>query len=901
MASPKSKPSILLGSFSIRPEMMIGTILLLAFTLRLVRLTLQPLWWDEGYSLFFATRDLPTLLDQTALDIHPPLYYAMLQAWIYFAGTSDYVVRFFSVAIGTLTIAYIERLARLVHAPLSGTTAHHTPGIIAAFVFAIAPIEIYYSQEVRMYGLVTLLCLVSTYFFVRLLQKQERYLWLGYLLASSAALYTQYYAGFILVFQLIYLIVVLGQTPRRLVPWLICWLSIAVLYIPWIAYAGGKLYGYVTFKVGHEAYLSQGPISFIAQHIVAFSVGHLSAFLWLDWAALLLLVLVLLGLSQGISSHLAPRQIHNPKITNTLLVSLYLLIPLLLGYLVNVGFPFHPIRYERLLLLATPPFFLLVSSGLLAIPRPAFRTIAIVAVVSVSAFSLFDYYTVLRYPNDDYRPLIQQVQSLAQSGDNLLAIYPWQVGYLQSYYSGAHLNIVQTPNDEWTRNPSQMDRDLKDLLVRNPRVWLPALQTLGRIIEDSLDAQLRPADYSVLDTWYGTTRLELFQRAEDPPISSEALRFDSSELSNWGVSANSVVSGRDILYVWFASDKVAQNKVSMRLFDAKGNLWAQSDRDIDQSMPRQRFGLPIPFGTPPGSYDLRLAFYRDINSASEAISVARVSVMPNDRPDLAWISHSAQYEFANGMRLVGNDSVANPIKPGLNSGITLFWQSTQSQKVDYAVSIRLSDFLGKTWLESSGVIARGIYGTSQWHINEMVRDPHIFTVPGDIPDGSYTLEIALLDPASHSPIGNPVQLTQVQVKGRPHYFGAPAPPQRSDMRLDDIARLAGYGLDFSGRNLQVALYWQAQGRGQIAYQVFVHVVDASGKILAQQDRAAGTGESPTTTWVKGEYLIDEFDLDLPPNVVEYQIRVGMYDPNSGARLSVFDASGAQVGDFVTIR
>ncbi|MCI0478043.1 MAG: hypothetical protein L0Y55_17505, partial [Anaerolineales bacterium] len=61
---------------------LLAAITLGGFALRVVRLDLQPLWWDEGYSIFFATRDFATMLERTAIDIHPPLYYALLQVWM---------------------------------------------------------------------------------------------------------------------------------------------------------------------------------------------------------------------------------------------------------------------------------------------------------------------------------------------------------------------------------------------------------------------------------------------------------------------------------------------------------------------------------------------------------------------------------------------------------------------------------------------------------------------------------------------------------------------------------------------------------------------------------------------------------------------------------------------------
>ena len=66
---------------------MILLCLLLATALRILRLGFQPLWWDEGYSVWFATHSLAQMAALTAQDIHPPLYYALLHGWTALLGT----------------------------------------------------------------------------------------------------------------------------------------------------------------------------------------------------------------------------------------------------------------------------------------------------------------------------------------------------------------------------------------------------------------------------------------------------------------------------------------------------------------------------------------------------------------------------------------------------------------------------------------------------------------------------------------------------------------------------------------------------------------------------------------------------------------------------------------------
>ncbi len=182
---------------------------LLGFGLRLQRLNFQPLWGDEGWSIYFAAQSLPQLLALTAIDIHPPLYYLLLQGWLGLTGFGAETARFFSVVTGTALIPVVALLGRRL---LGGRG-----GLVAAGIVAVMPMAVYYAQEVRMYGLVTLLGALSTYCFIRSeaeikFHGSQRFVVGGrwsaaYIAVATAALYTMYYAAFIVLFHFLYAVI----------------------------------------------------------------------------------------------------------------------------------------------------------------------------------------------------------------------------------------------------------------------------------------------------------------------------------------------------------------------------------------------------------------------------------------------------------------------------------------------------------------------------------------------------------------------------------------------------------------------------------------------------------------------------------------------------------------------
>ncbi|MEJ2749013.1 MAG: hypothetical protein P8183_14080, partial [Anaerolineae bacterium] len=85
--------------------MVLLAILLLATGLRFYRLDAQSFWNDEGNSARLSERSIPKLIEGTASDIHPPLYYLILRGWRELVGDSEFGLRSFSAFAGVLTVA----------------------------------------------------------------------------------------------------------------------------------------------------------------------------------------------------------------------------------------------------------------------------------------------------------------------------------------------------------------------------------------------------------------------------------------------------------------------------------------------------------------------------------------------------------------------------------------------------------------------------------------------------------------------------------------------------------------------------------------------------------------------------------------------------------------------------
>lgn len=168
--------------------------LLLAAGLLFNGLAAESLWGDEIFTAIFAAKPFEKVINFTADDIHPPLYYLLAglpsRTPLWPQGTpgaaTDWLWRWPSVMMGVLAVAATYRLGALL--------GDKRIGQLAALLLAVAPVAIKYGQEARMHALFMALSVTSTLLLALALKTGRKKYWIGYALATTLNLYTMYFA-----------------------------------------------------------------------------------------------------------------------------------------------------------------------------------------------------------------------------------------------------------------------------------------------------------------------------------------------------------------------------------------------------------------------------------------------------------------------------------------------------------------------------------------------------------------------------------------------------------------------------------------------------------------------------------------------------------------------------------
>lgn len=922
--------------------------LLLALLLRLARLGYQPLWADEGYSVYFASLDPIALARATAADIHPPLYYYLLKLWGMVLGPGDVSLRLFSVFCGLLTVAVVYRLGCAV----SGRRV----GLLAAAALAVSPFHVFYSQEVRMYALAALLAACSTFFMLRLLAAWEndknggtagRRAWLTasapYVLATALGLYTLYYAAFIPLAQTVY---VLWICRRRVLVlrWLALLAGVGVLYLPWIYTALDALAAYVAGKVAVESYAVLNPLAFVAQVGAALGAGVPSTERsYLALGALPVVALAVIALMRPGSGGSTADTEARPRL---LLMASLVVAPLVAGYVVNLLWPFNPLGFQRLFLPALPFFAVLVAGGVVHLLSQPGRTKTAAALaaagVLVAAAILADFYVTPRHGEHDYRTLVRAMAELAHPDDVVVALYPWQAGFVRTYFVGRAptVHVVERPK-AWADDGALMQRELAALGERHGRIWFPAYEGAGGLLEAAINAYLTNAAFPGKNTWYGKHRLTLYAWGEagallfPKPKLIGALRLHSvrASLDPQPVGQGSV----RVEFRWLANDGLpARGQVILRLVDDADRVWAiRSSAPRNGSLPFaqwqaettviDRHALPIPAATPPGSYRLMLRIYDEETGRNTPLARAPDG-QPGTEVELANIilTRGTYYpppralglppmppvRFRGGPTLIAAQFAALPLRAGHTVALDLYWTVPHRATADAMLFVQARDRANKVWGIYEGPASGMQYPLARWGVGETVRSQVLFLLPPDAPAGEYGIYAGWLVGSSKERLtvaggADEALLGRVQVLTRPRNMTLPQPQRPLNVRLGDAVQLLGYDLSsdtpVAGATVDVTLYWRSLARIGAPYTIFVHLVDAQSAVRAQHDGEPVSGSVPTTSWLPGEVIADRHTLILPANLPggAYVLFAGLYDSGSLVRIPVRGPTREQ-GDAVEL-
>ncbi len=799
--------------------LLVLALVLLGLGLRLYRLDGQSYWSDEGASVTLALGPLADIAPKSAADIHPPLYYYLLWGWVRLFGPGEFATRSLSALAGTLLVALTFAIGRRT----VGTGA----ALAGAFLCAISPLLIHYSQEARMYELMALWGALSAWLLLRIADCRlpiadcrlriadcglsvsslrshvSRFtfyglgLWLGYILVATLGLYTQYFFFTVLLWQNLYALYhVLRFTfyasrntqyaIRNTISWLASQAIIAALFLPWALRVKDQLAGWPSF--GEPFTLPD----LLRRVFVGFTFGPAAPETLTGKAELALWALVALSLLTLIWTlvhewrHPRSPTLPHSHTPNLAFIALYLFVPIAVVYVLSQGRPMDKPDFLKQILAAAPAYCLFLGLGIAGAGRLVnwalgklgfgawglgfgawglgFACLILAGLTFFTGRALNAYYHNPKYARDDYRGLAAFVTASERPGDAIILNAPGQIEIFELYYHGPAPRYPLPRQRPIDENITRSD--LEAVAAKYDRVWL----VLWAVEESDpgrfIEGWLDAHAFKTLERWYGNVRLVLYQAA------SEA---------------------------------------------------GGAERPLE----------------------LRLG---------EAI-------------------------LLRGYRLPA------AVRAGEVAPLTLFWQALGPVDRRYKVFAHVIDDHDYLWGQRDAEPAGNARPTNTWQPGETITDTYGLLVLPGTPPGTYHVAVgmygledgvrlsitgvtgaapgdrALLGPLTVTRPATPPPTEALLI---PH----PLPPERD---LGDGIRLLGYSLtrwgegdertEFApGEVALLTLFWRATRQPGTDYRVRVQLLDGAGKAVLSREVAPAEGHAPTTSWQAGDAVRDQHRL-----------------------------------------
>ncbi|MCA9943889.1 MAG: hypothetical protein KC449_10430 [Anaerolineales bacterium] len=643
----KTSASSALSAVKKHHRWLLVLILLLAFGLRVHNLEVQSFWNDEGNSARLSERSVALIIEGTASDIHPPLYYLLLNQWRKLVGDSEFGLRSLSLFAGLLVVPLAFVLGRFVE---RGQAEHRVSqrgglllGLVAAGLLAINPGMVYYSQETRMYALLGLLAALATVLLLRWLSVSSKqysvfskqysvigknsFVWGGaYVLCAAAGLYTHYFFPAVLLAHNLFILAKTIQdyrinlkihnsqfTIRNFLPltikqWPFLMLATLLLYAPWLPI--------FLDQFGSDPISRPGIWEFVTavSHFLTFgaTIEPETSLLWM--------VAGLLGLGLVYGR------------TKLILPIFGVLIPLGMMFATGTTGP----EYYKFLVVAVPFWLIWLAAAFAETNQRGLRLLAVIMLLVLPwgmRQSLQNMFSDPAYARADYRAMANRIlgEDHPNAGVILNAANQWEA--FTYYYPDAG-NVYPLPEGRSRPNPDEIDATLSQIAARHDRIyaifWGEAQRDPERLIERWLDAHA----FKATDEWYGDVRFVTYAIPSAPAAemaTAVSLQFGNDITLNGYTLGETNLKPGDIVEValfWETAVPLqTRYKLFLHLLNENGNLVSQRDSEPGGGlaltttwqpgeMVLDNHGLLLPSNLPPGSYRLVLGLYELSNPAN---------------------------------------------------------------------------------------------------------------------------------------------------------------------------------------------------------------------------------------------------------------------------------------------
>lgn len=425
-------------SSSKRALILLLAILAVGFSLRLYRIDRQGLWYDELHSIIPTdpSNSLVSVIEYCKND-QPPAYFLMLYSWYKLFPYNEASGKVLGAIIGVLGIITMYFLGKEV--------GGRDVGLAVSFLTAGNIYHVYYSQELRFYGLLFLMTCLSFLFFIRFIKSPIIRNQLFFAITTALLLYTHYFGLVVALTQAI-IFMIIGLVYRRdakfFLKGLTCAIIVFLAFLPWIPTIMNDL------QVQSFWITDPGPLFFIEYFRFYFTGWWGLSFKdILNWTFFLVLLYYFWTLVYK------AKKSQSIEIDHLVLIG-WGVLTLLIPYLYTVYR--MPMLVDRYTIITLPAILLMIAIGWVYV-KSVYLRILLVLIFVVSDLRIhYRYFT--KYKKSEYRELAFHIVQENKISYPVLSQYPWHFNYFFKKYNAGYevQHILKLNESDWVSNKQKI-------------------------------------------------------------------------------------------------------------------------------------------------------------------------------------------------------------------------------------------------------------------------------------------------------------------------------------------------------------------------------------------------------------------------------------------------------------
>ncbi len=394
-----------------RQTFLLFAIVLLALALRLLGIATREIQYDDAFSVFLSARSLGQIVQGTAADTMPPLYYFVLHFWQQVSSNLVFL-RLLSAILSVLILLITFDLVRRAWG--------WAPAAWTALLAAISPIQIYHAQDLRMYTLLVLGQMGYFWCFFRIFLEKEKIdrragLWLGLVLFGAVAMYSHNLAIFGLAVADLYLL--FKRDWKALGGLLLAQLGIGLLALPWLVYLPGQI-----AKIQAAFWTPRPGLVEVFQALVQFTANLPLGTVPFAIVAILSLQILVLTVLEGWKLR--------GKINHLGFFACVALVPPVLLFIVS--YLIRPVFVARGFLVASLGYYALIGLVVGRRWKKGVGPFLVGAFVLSVCISLPSFYTFEQFPRSPFRQAEAYLEGTSGPGD--LILHENKLSFFPAYF-----------------------------------------------------------------------------------------------------------------------------------------------------------------------------------------------------------------------------------------------------------------------------------------------------------------------------------------------------------------------------------------------------------------------------------------------------------------------------------